>query len=132
MFTKTMSIGLVMMIGLAFTHSPVLAKGSDQFSTDSVNRQTLAPLSVNEHLQLADSAKSTFNDLENQIEKVQARIDKFNQKPYLDTKGFKRQGLRLWKGKLVNELKEAADKVVWHETQAKDMLAARDKQEKDS
>ncbi|MCA9472653.1 MAG: hypothetical protein MRJ96_00605 [Nitrospirales bacterium] len=130
MSIKTISVGLAMMVGVAFTYSPALAKGFD--STDTVSRQTLEALSVDEHRRLADSAKATFEDLESQIQKVQARIDKLSQKPHLDTKGFKRQGLRLWKGKLVNELREAANKMVWHKTQAKDMLASRDKQEQDS
>ncbi len=131
MFTKTILTSVVMM-GLTLVGSPAWSTSTDTQLSATETRQALQTASVDEHLRLADSAKERFETLESKIEKLQARIDKLTRRPHLDTKGFKRQGLRLWKGKLVNELKETADKVVWHEMQAKEMLASQDKNHKDS
>ena len=129
---KAITMGVLLLIGIAFSTSMVWGEPSGIGSDEMKVSQSAHTWSVNEHVSLAKAAKNQFEGLEGQIEKLQARIDKLNKKPYLDGKGFKRQGLRLWKGKLVNELREAADKMVWHETQAKEILASQDKNTTDS
>ena len=122
----------VLIMSLGFGSSIAWAASSGIDPNELKVSQSAYTLSVNDHVSKAKAAKNHFEGLEGEIEKLQARIDKFNKKPYLDTKGFKRQGLRLWKDKLVNELKATADEIVWHETQAKEMLASQGKRTTDS
>ena len=131
MLARTITASVIMM-GVALASSPAWSTSVDTNSPDTETRQVLQTLSVDEHLRILASAKQQFEDLENRIEKVEARIDNLTRKPYLDTKGFRRQGLRLRKGRLLSEQIEAANKIVWHETQVKEMQASRDKHPKDS
>ena len=41
------------------------------------------------------ASKEKFENLEAEMHKLQAKIDTFTKKPYLDTKGFKRQGQKI-------------------------------------
>ncbi|GJL64994.1 MAG: hypothetical protein NPIRA04_36480 [Nitrospirales bacterium] len=114
------------------SHSVAWATNDNTVPYNDEKLQSMQAWSVENHVEKAMAAKEKFENLEAQIDEVQTRIDKLTQKPYLDTKGFKRQGLRLWKGKLINELRDVADKVVWHENQAQDMLASQDDHQQDS
>ena len=129
---KAITMGVLLFISVGFSTSMVWSASSGNGLDELKVSQSVHTWSVTDHVSKAKAAKNQFKGLEGKIEKLQARIDKFNKKPHLDTKGFKRQGLRLWKGKLVNELRETADKIAWHETQAKEMLALQDKNTTDS
>ena len=129
---KTLILSVGLSLGLALSSSIVWAAGPESAPYDPETRQTMQTWSVDEHIASAKAAKEKFDVIEAKVEALQQRIDRFAQKPYLDTKGFKRQGLRLLKGKLMNELGQAADRVVWHENLAKEILVSQDKSQQHS
>ncbi|GJL57081.1 MAG: hypothetical protein NPIRA02_42130 [Nitrospirales bacterium] len=126
---KTLTLCLSLVIGLVVGPSIALAASSPYHVE---KHQAMDAWSAENHVEKARAAKEKVENLEAKIDELQSKIDKFSQKPYLDTKGFKRQGLRLWKGKLVNELRQIVDKIVWHEQQAHDMLASQGDNQEDS
>jgi len=129
---KATTMSLILIMGLVTGHSVAWATSNNTAPYDVEKLQSMQTWTVENHVDKAKAAKEKFENLEAKIDELQTKIDKFSQKPYLDTKGFKRQGLRLWKGKLINELRQIADKVVWHETQAHQMLASQDDHQQDS
>ena len=84
--------------------------------------QAMLGWSSQEHLLESQANHQKAEVLEEKIQKLQDRIDRFSQKPYLDTKGFKRAGLKVLKGNLVQELQEATTKTAWHKEQAKKIM----------
>ncbi|WP_447969279.1 hypothetical protein [Nitrospira sp. M1] len=126
---KTLIMSLILVVGFGVGPSITLA-GNTPFNIE--NHQTMKTWSAENHVEKARVAKEKVEGLEAKIDELQTKIDKFSQKPYLDTKGFKRQGLRLWKGKLVNELRQIVDKIVWHEQQAHEMVASQHDNQEDS
>lgn len=88
---------------------------------DSTTR-TMAGWSSKDHLTKAHVYEEQVGTLEKKIHELDDRIDRFREKPYLDTKGFRRANLRLLRGHLIHDLREATQKVVWHEKQAKKIM----------
>ena len=80
--------------------------------------QQMVNWSSNDHLQEAKVQHQKIQDLENRIGSINERIDRFNKKPYLDTKGFKRSSLKHIKENLVQDLRQATMKTAWHKEQA--------------
>ncbi|GJL67359.1 MAG: hypothetical protein NPIRA05_23300 [Nitrospirales bacterium] len=129
---KAITIHLILVVGLAWGSSVAWASGDHGTFSLPENSQAMGTWTAESHVVKAKAAKEKFEILEEEIDNLQTKINKFSQKPHLDTKGFKRQGLRLWKGKLVNELRQIADRIVWHEAQAHEMLASQDDHQQDS
>ncbi|WP_454060809.1 hypothetical protein [Candidatus Nitrospira salsa] len=129
---KATILSFILVVGFAMGHSVAWATSDNAVPYDADKLQTMQSWTAENHVEKVRAAKETFENLEAKIDEIQTKIDKFSQKPYLDTKGFKRQGLRLWKGNLINELRQTADKVVWHENQAHEMLASQDDHQQDS
>ena len=128
---KALTISIILIVGMGFSSSTVWATGVKAGLNDHVT-PSMQAWSADEHMALAKSSKEKFENLETEIQQLQAKIDRFTKKPYLDTKGFKRQGLKLWRGKLLNELNQIASKIVWHETQAKEIVISQDGNQQNS
>ncbi|MEX2493532.1 MAG: hypothetical protein WD425_17410 [Nitrospirales bacterium] len=84
--------------------------------------RTMQGWSSMDHLAEAKVSQQEAAILERRVQKLQNRIDEFSQKPYLDTKGFKRSGLKILKGNLTQELRETTQKTAWHTLQAKTIM----------
>ena len=94
--------------------------GSNPYAPDTVKK--MVGWSSKDHLMEARAHHQTVETLEQKIQILNDRIDRFNKKPYLDTKGFKRAGLKRIKGNLVQDLREARVKTVWHKEQAEKVM----------
>ena len=99
---------------------------------DSVTVRSMQEWSYKDHLVEARTNQQMADTLEKKLHKLQSRIDRFSQKPYLDTKGFKRSGLETLKGQLTQELREATQKTAWHKSQAKTIMISESKLQQNS
>ncbi len=81
--------------------------------------QAMNAWSSEDHLNKAQEKVVYSGELQAKIQRLQERIDRFSQKPYLDTKGFKRAGLKRLLGNFQQELQEETAKLAWHKIQAK-------------
>jgi len=88
--------------------------------------------SSQDHLLEAQANHQKAEVLEGKIQKLQDRINRFTQKPYLDPKGFKRASLKVLKENLAQEQEEAATKTAWHNAQAKRILMSESNQQRHS
>lgn len=84
--------------------------------------RTMQGWSFMDHLAEAKANQQEADTLEEKIQNIQHRIDTYSKKPYLDTKGFKRSGLEILKGKLTKDLRSATQKIAWHKLQAKTIM----------
>ena len=84
--------------------------------------QTMQGWSSRDHLAEAKTNQQDADTLKKKVQNLQNRIDTYSQKPYLDTKGFKRSGLKILKGNLTKDLREATQKIAWHQSQAKTIM----------
>ena len=82
----------------------------------------MASWSSTDHLREASTYHQRVKTLEQKKQSLNDRIDRFNQKPYLDTKGLKRDSLRRIKGSLVQDLREAKVRTAWHKAQAEKIM----------
>ena len=94
--------------------------GSNPYAPDMV--KTMVGWSSKDHLKEARAYHQKVETLEQKIQNLNDRIDRFNKKPYLDTKGFKRASLKRIKGNLVQDLREATLKTAWHKDQAEKLM----------
>jgi hypothetical protein len=94
--------------------------------------RTMQGWSSKDHLVEAKASQQEADILKKKIQKLQSRIDRFSQKPYLDTKGFKRSGLEILKGNLTQELRETTKKTAWHQSQAKTIMISESKHQQRS
>lgn len=94
--------------------------------------QSMKGWSSMDHLAKARVSQEEAGILKKKVQKLQSRIDKYSQKPYLDTKGFKRSGLEILKGNLTQDLREATQKTAWHQSQAKTVMISESKHQQRS
>lgn len=100
--------------------SPEVKLGSNPYAPEMVKK--MVSWSSKDHLMEANAHHQTVETLEQKINKLNDRIDRFNKKPYLDTKGFRRASLKRIKGNVVQDLREATLKTVWHREQAEKVM----------
>ena len=73
-----------------------------------------AEWSAEEHHEAADLLHEEVVRLEDQVAHLQQRVERFNKKPHLDLKGYKR---RIWKSRIGayrKEISELYEKIAWH------------------
>ena len=80
--------------------------------------QAMNQWSHEDHLSKAQEKVVYSKDLKAKIQRLQDRFDRYSKKPYLDTKGFKRDSLERQMGSLKQELRQETAKLAWHKTQA--------------
>ncbi len=86
--------------------------------------QAMNKWSSEDHLITAQEKVVYSGELKAKIQYLQDRIDRFTQKPYLDTKGLKRAKLNRILGNLQKELQEETAKLAWHKSQAKQTMVS--------
>ena len=102
---------------------------------DPETSKTMVGWSSKDHLTKARVHHQQFEALESKIHSLNDRIDRLNRKPYLDSKGLKRNSLKRIKGNLVRNFRDAALKTAWHQEQAQKLMlseSAHKKQEQNS
>ncbi len=85
---------------------------------DEETIQRMNQWSPEDHLSKAQEKVVYSEELKSKIQQFQGRIDQLTKRPYLDTKGFKRAGLKRLMGNLQQELRMETAKLAWHKTQA--------------
>ena len=117
-----------------FSNSPLQAQGLnlEHNPYDSNTIQSMQRWSAEDHLLKAKTNHQKSEVLEGKIQNLQNQIDRLSKKPYLDTKGFKRDSLNRWKGNLVQELREATTKTAWHRVQAEKIMISESKHQQNS
>ncbi len=95
------------------------------FGLAKVQERPLAPSeknanawTVEEHQIAADLFEETAVRLELKVRHLEQRVERFAKKPYLDPKGFKRQGWERLIGAHRSEISELREQMAWHRTQA--------------
>ncbi|NKB81191.1 MAG: hypothetical protein GKS05_04740 [Nitrospirales bacterium] len=96
----------------------------EQVPYDSNRVQMMQGWTSEEHVREATAHHQKAEDLHMEIQRLQNRIDRFFQKPYLDTKGFKRSRLKHMKGHLIQAFRKATTKTVWHTRQAEKIITS--------
>lgn len=93
--------------------SPLAVQPYDEETIQAMNQW-----SSEDHLSKAQEKVVYSEELKAKIQGLQVRFDRFYKKPYLDTKGFKRNSLNRLMGSLKQELRQETAKLAWHKTQA--------------
>ena len=70
--------------------------------------------SVDYHVATIQQHEGKTAILDERIQKLEERITRFSQKPYLDPKGFRRSGWKILKGTLRREVNNLQEQIVWH------------------
>ncbi len=70
--------------------------------------------SAEEHQVAADMFEEEAVRLETKVAHLEQRVERLNQKSYLDSKGFKRQGWRRLMGAHRVEIQELREQMAWH------------------
>ncbi len=99
---------------------------------DSNTIKVMQGWSSTDHLREANVSEQNMVSVEAKLQKIQSRLDRLAAKPYLDTKGFKRSGLKTLKGRLTQELHEARQKTAWHRSQAQTIMSSESHQPQSS
>lgn len=92
---------------------------------DEETIQAMNEWSPEDHLSKVQEKVVYSEELKSKIQRLKDRIDLFTKKPYLDTKGFKRDRFNRLLGNLKQELQEETAKLVWHKTQARKAMASK-------
>ena len=77
-----------------------------------------ALLSAQDHLSHAQNLEQKIDRLAKKVIEADQKVAKYNEKPYLDTKGIRRTGLKLLMGSTLTEIKELREQVAWHRAEA--------------
>jgi len=74
--------------------------------------------SAEEHREVAALLHEEAVRLEDQVAHLEQRVERFNKKPYLDPKGFKREGWKRRMGVYDAEISELYERIAWHHGEA--------------
>ncbi|MGP0592946.1 hypothetical protein ACTRXD_10490 [Nitrospira sp. T9] len=83
-------------------------------------------LSINSaefHLTLAQKLEQEAADLGAKVRELNQKVAKYEKKPYLDAKGFHRDGLKRIIGTTLQKVSTLRDQVAWHRDEASRLAA---------
>lgn len=75
------------------------------------------------HLSKAQNLEKEIQHLENKVSELNQEFAKYIKKPYLDAKGFRRNGLKLLIGTSVKKIASIRELVAWHRAEATRLAA---------
>ncbi len=121
---KYMTMGLVTFFFLL----GIMGCASADFTKPSGQTPLLEGLSLSaqDHLKKAQDLEQEIERLADQMFTLDQRMKKYQKKPYLDTKGFRRSGLKLVMGSTMNDIKMLNQQIAWHREEASKLAIARD------
>ena len=79
------------------------------------------------HLTQADKLEQEATDLAAKVRGLNQKVAKYEKKPYLDTKGFYRDGLKMIIGTTLQKVTTLQDQVAWHRDEASRLTALEEK-----
>ncbi len=80
-------------------------------------------LNAQDHLTKAQNLEQEIEQLAEEVIRLDQKMNKFKKKPYLDTKGIRRSGLKLLIGTKLNEIKTLREQMAWHREEASRLQA---------
>ncbi|GJL56771.1 MAG: hypothetical protein NPIRA02_39030 [Nitrospirales bacterium] len=75
-------------------------------------------LSAQDHLNKAETLEQEIEQLAEKVITLDQKVAKYREKPYLDTKGIRRTGLKLLMGTTLHEIKTLEEQMAWHQKEA--------------
>jgi predicted nucleic acid-binding Zn-ribbon protein len=93
-------------LGCAQTKTPVQAPHPSS--------QTAKEWAAEEHQEAVELLHEEAVRLEDQVAHLEQRVERFNKKPHLDPKGFKRQSWKRRIGAYQAEISELYERIAWH------------------
>ena len=102
--------------------SPEVKLGSNPYAPQIVKK--MVGWTSKDHEREASVHQQTVQTLEQEIQQLNDRIDRYSRKPYLDTKGIRRDNMKRRRGNLVRDLRAATLKTAWHQKQAKQAMVS--------
>ncbi|HBP90115.1 MAG TPA: hypothetical protein PKK23_11965 [Nitrospirales bacterium] len=85
---------------------------------DSIGLHFNTAKTAEDHLTKAQNLEKEIERLEAQVSELKQDVARYNEKPYLDTKGFRRNGLKLLIGTSEKKISNIRKIVAWHRTEA--------------
>ncbi len=76
-----------------------------------------------EHLKKAESLEEELTQLNDKLEKLTDKIRRYENKPYLDTKGLRRDSLERLMGTTVARANALREQIAWHRQEASRLTA---------
>ena len=71
-----------------------------------------------EHESTAQKLEKKIAQLQDEVEELNQKISRYEKKPYLDPKRFRRDGLKILRGSTVKKMSTLQDQVAWHRAEA--------------
>ena len=99
--------------------SPMSVASADITSpANQLGNSEWSQFSADDHLTMAQTLEQKVATLEAKILKMAEKITEYDSKPYLDTKGFRRDSLKRIIGSTLKEIKILRERIAWHRTEA--------------
>ncbi len=111
-------LAMIFIIGLFFiglSGCSSLGISKTVMSADAVEKPLV---SAQDHLNHAKRLEQKVGLLEEELSRINQRVARYEQKPYLDPKRFRRDGLKILRGANLREIEILQEKVAWHHAQA--------------
>ena len=96
----------------------LLGCGQTKVLPPHLSTQAANEWSAEEHRVAADLFEDEVARLEAKVAHLDKRVERFDKKPYLDPKGFTRQGWRRLMGAQRVEIQELREHIAWHHGEA--------------
>ncbi len=111
---RVYSVMVVFLLGVGLT---LTGCASNEISQGRTLAKTEAMDSVDFHMTALQNHQDRAAQLEQKIQKIQARIQATNEKPYRDPKGFRRSGWKRLVGTWKLEMNALQEQVAWHKNE---------------
>lgn len=79
-----------------------------------------------DHLKAAENFEEKLTTLEDEVRRMAEKFGEYNRKPYLDTKGLRRDSLKRIIGSTMKEIEDLRERITWHRTKASRLANARE------
>ena len=126
-----MKRGMVVLTGIILASLSLgCAQTQTQVLPSHLSSQAAKEWSAEEHREAAELLHEEAVRLEDQVAHLEQRVERFNNKPHLDLKGYKR---RMWKSRMGTyrkEISELHERIVWHNGKADRLNGAPPSEEK--
>ncbi|MDX1411171.1 MAG: hypothetical protein R3351_03360 [Nitrospirales bacterium] len=109
----------MLIVAIFLLVSPISVASGDTTSPNTqLGISEWSQTTADDHLTTAQTLEQKVSILEAKIIKMAERVTEFERKPYLDTKGFRRDSLKRIIGSTLKEIKDLQNRIAWHRTEA--------------
>ena len=114
-----MKLLTILIATMVFFVSPMSVAAADITSpTIKLENSEWSQFTADDHLTVAQTLEQKVARLEAKILNMTEKITEYGRKPYLDTKGFRRDSLKRIIGSTLKEIKDLRERIAWHRTEA--------------